>query len=370
MNRNTQIGMLVAIAILAVGGWFAYDMYTTKNAPSVINPNGQTLNNTTPSSTYHVGETRYITPLTDVENIESIVSRALEAKTVTQHGKPVSYTVYTLKPTDAKSLSVSPIIFKVSFTRNSEPVSLYFPSHIAEINHVDEFIATDRGAELRCEKTAEECTYAIQFSIPPFEDPRYVDKISVQKLIPDSIQNRYKKIVEDFSKSLMKKGIANTYAITSLLGTDTGIRYEVSLKNDSISKVYVVSSDFAEGAGEGCPAGFTPKDVDLNASEEVLRAQVINPTDSEYTQGVGPYRAKYVVYSTKASVEGHNVFVIFADCSYASEKNNVHLLATDSQNTGYFISVNTTITDKNTPQAKIQSVIESSLVKTIFSAIP
>ncbi len=42
MNRNTQIGILVAVVVLVVGGWFAYDMYTTKNTPVVTDPNGQT----------------------------------------------------------------------------------------------------------------------------------------------------------------------------------------------------------------------------------------------------------------------------------------------------------------------------------------
>ena len=370
MNRNAQISILIAIVILAAGGWFVYDIYTTKNTPAIVDPNGQTPNNTTPSSTYDIGEIRYFTQLTNVEDIESIVSRALETKTVTQKGEAISYTVYTLDPADAESLSIGPIIFKVSFTRDNEPVSLYFPSHITEMSRTGEFTATEHGAELQCEKTVKECTYAIRFIVPPFKDPRYVDQISVQKLIPDSIENTYKKIVEDFSQSLIKKGIANTYTRASLQGTDTGIRYAVSLVNYPTSKVYVVSSDFAEDAGEGCPTGFTPKDVNFDASEEMLRAQLINPTDTEYLQGVGPYRAKYVVYSTKVSIEGHPTFAVFADCSYASEKYNVHLLTADSQNTGYFISVNADLHDKNTPQAKIQSVIESSLVKTIFSALP
>lgn len=41
MNRNTQIGILVAIVVLVVGGWFVYDMYATKNTPVVTDPNGQ-----------------------------------------------------------------------------------------------------------------------------------------------------------------------------------------------------------------------------------------------------------------------------------------------------------------------------------------
>lgn len=82
MNRNTQIGILVAIIILAIGGWFVYDMYATKNTPAVTNPNGQTPV-VTPTTTEPGDSSDFSKKISDI-------SAQLTAKGVTNEYKDIT----------------------------------------------------------------------------------------------------------------------------------------------------------------------------------------------------------------------------------------------------------------------------------------
>lgn len=371
MNRNTQIGILIVIVVLAVGGWFAYDMYATKTTPVVVNPNGQTPDITTPTNTnnglkpYTVGETRIFTPNESISEAE--LQNAEDVKNITTNDKNIVYSVYHLSDKDAKTFNFSPIILKVLFNDTKE--MKYFDTQIIDLGEIGQITLVERGIQIRCDskKIEDDCTYQFRFdsALPPNTFNR--NSLTVWKLVSDSSQKKYEKIVADFSNDLTSKGYQNSYTLSSTL-FDTGLQYEISFTDYPLYKLFIMSSDYGIYIGEGGPIFFTPNATNFNTDTDGLRAQLIQPA-GEYKGGTAPYRGEHISYSEKITKDGVDTFAVFAYCGYAESNYCVQILAEDSEDTGYLIHMDIDDTNKDNPESGVKSVIEAPIVSSILSSI-
>ncbi len=376
MNRNTQIGILVAVVVLAVGGWFVYDMYITKNSPIVTSPNDQNPDTITPTSTndaskpYTVGEIRHINQLF-ISDLDEILKKALEVKTINDSEKNILYTIYRISKEDVAYIpTTSTIILKTSFIRNDQPFIVYFDTQIKDVNRIGSISLEGSNIIITCADATldKECAYQIQFSQQIPDNFATRDSISVLRLISPSISQKYDNIVKQLSTSLKNIGISNEYKNVTLHGFDRGIRYEMTFDSKPGYTLFIMSPDFALGMGEGTPTSFTPNEINFDTDIENLRSQLIQ-SKGEYKNGTAPYLQEHIQYSEKVSKNDLNAFALFTYCGYAESNYCVQILTKSKENTGYLVHIDIEDTYRNNPKTGVQSMINSDVVKGIFSTI-